>query len=530
MESGEKSKLMCLANQGISRYADDPIFRIVLLLFCLWNPQIFAANVSVTPSSGPGNALVSVTATGFLPDSQTNYYNTGFYADTNALIGTCFDHSGSAWANCTVMARMPTSVGPHVIDAHNSVGDKATTTYNVEAPTLAVLPAFGPAGTHITIEGKSFAAAANVGIYIDAALFQSVPTDESGNFSAEYTLPSLTPGFHDFVGVCIGVNASAPFTVTNCIGSVEITNGSGSIKHPDGSTQTLQPGTPAPFQFGDTLINGSHNQLSMDFMDGTHFIMSGSAQMTVDNYVYNPTDNTVNTAHYSLFASAFQYVSGLLSKKPNPDVHVETVFGTIGIRGTQFLSRQAPCSVTQEVYLIEGELAISPKATPSVTNIIDAPAAIFITSNNVTTNVLTSAMFESVSNSIFQAAAPPTLGPWLAYYFGCTNDNAAATADADPDGDGVSNANEFLAGTDPTSAASFFHILSATCEGTDVRVTWMCGGGRTNILQSATALNGTWSNLNTNVFSAGGDVTTNYLDAGSIANVGAKYYRVQLVQ
>ena len=54
-----------------------------------------------------------------------------------------------------------------------------------------------------------------------------------------------------------------------------------------------------------------------------------------------------------------------------------------------------------------------------------------------------------------EASATP-LSPyqqWQIQYFGNITDPNAAP-DADPDGDGVSNQQEFLAGSDPTSAAS----------------------------------------------------------------------------
>ena len=48
-------------------------------------------------------------------------------------------------------------------------------------------------------------------------------------------------------------------------------------------------------------------------------------------------------------------------------------------------------------------------------------------------------------------------------------------ANEDADGDGMSNLQEYLAGTDPTNSASFFSITAVAQEGNDVRVTWMTG-------------------------------------------------------
>jgi beta-glucanase (GH16 family) len=104
-------------------------------------------------------------------------------------------------------------------------------------------------------------------------------------------------------------------------------------------------------------------------------------------------------------------------------------------------------------------------------------------------------------------------------------------ANEDADGDGMSNLQEYLAGTDPTNGASYFHILSATPQGSDMLVTWECGGGRTNVLQASTDLvNGTYTNVSGNIIISGSGISaTNYLDTGAVTNAPFLYYRIQLV-
>jgi len=492
-----------------------------------------AANVSVSPGSGPGNKLASVSSSGFLPDAVTGtiFANTGFYIDDGFMVG-CPNPDGSAWANCTVMIRMPTVVGPHVIRAANSFGESATTTYTVVPPKLSASPAFGPPGTHVSVRGSSFAADANLGLYIDSGLYQNVVTDESGNFTTSLTLPDLTPGLHDIVGVSGGGNASAPITVTNCIGSVVPGPGGGTLTPAGGGPPIhLNPGSPVPIQKGDSVNNGPGDPLNINLIDGTQFTMAPNTGVTMNDYVYDPGDNSHDKGVYGVFAGAFQYVSGLITKTPDPNVQIITEFSYTGIRGTEFLARLAPCSSTQEVYLIEGRLAITPKATPGVTNLYDAPISLFITSNNVTTNVLSQAMYDSLVSEMLPLNTTVTLGSWLVQYFGCTNNNAAAAPAADPDGDGQDNLTEFLAGTDPTKNSSAFRLLSATPDGNDMRICWMCGGGRTNVVQASASLTGGWMDVSPHLTLPDvGDVTTNYLDSGAITNASARYYRVQLVQ
>lgn len=116
---------------------------------------------------------------------------------------------------------------------------------------------------------------------------------------------------------------------------------------------------------------------------------------------------------------------------------------------------------------------------------------------------------------------------WAASY-GLTG--SAALPDADPDGDGLSNLQEFLAGTDPTNSASSFHVTSITPQGTDILITWTCGGSRTNVVQVAADLaGGTYSNISSNILVAGSGVSgTNFLDAGAVTNE-LRLYRIRLV-
>jgi hypothetical protein len=217
------------------------------------------------------------------------------------------------------------------------------------------------------------------------------------------------------------------------------------------------------------------------------------------------------------------YTSGLIGK----NAQEETAYGSIGERGTQFIVQLDACSSNEVVYLIEGELAITPKAT-GVTNIVDAPATIVFDASNFSTSALTQATYDAMLAQVNQT--DETFASWQVQYFDCTNDPDAAPA-ADPSGDGQDNYTKFLAGMNPTNPASYFHILSATPEGNNLLVSWLCGGGRTNVLQTTTDLGGTWSDVSPNIVLAGsGDSVTNYLDAGAVTNTPARFYRVQLVQ
>ena len=107
-----------------------------------------------------------------------------------------------------------------------------------------------------------------------------------------------------------------------------------------------------------------------------------------------------------------------------------------------------------------------------------------------------------------------------------------AVAGTDSDGDGFNNLQEFLAGTDPTNSASYFHITNIMRTGNDLRVTWMMGPGKTNALERTAGAAGSFAtNGFTAIFIATNTVgtITNYLDVGGATNKPARYYRVRLV-
>ena len=135
---------------------------------------------------------------------------------------------------------------------------------------------------------------------------------------------------------------------------------------------------------------------------------------------------------------------------------------------------------------------------------------------------------------------------WQIQYFGCTN-CPGADPNADFDGDGMSNTNEFLAGTDPTNTASAFRITAIAREGSNYRITWQTVGGRTNVVQGAIGTFDTFGNpisaSYTNdyfditapfVIPGSGTAATNWLDDGSwlgdFTNWPARYYRIRVGQ
>jgi sugar lactone lactonase YvrE len=102
------------------------------------------------------------------------------------------------------------------------------------------------------------------------------------------------------------------------------------------------------------------------------------------------------------------------------------------------------------------------------------------------------------------ALLPPSItsDEWKLAFFGSLTSSLAAD-NIDADGDGMPNWQEYLAGTNPTNAASCLQFTNASFNSAGLRgiaINWLTAPGKTYTLKSGPALNGTnWTVINTNV-------------------------------
>jgi len=97
----------------------------------------------------------------------------------------------------------------------------------------------------------------------------------------------------------------------------------------------------------------------------------------------------------------------------------------------------------------------------------------------------------------------------------------------DPDGDGLSNADEFYAGTDPAIADFVLHLLSIERTGTGVRVRFPSLPGRRYQLERSFELNPpAWIPIGQEVEGAGLEA---FVEDEAVAEENQAFYRIRLI-
>jgi hypothetical protein len=133
-----------------------------------------------------------------------------------------------------------------------------------------------------------------------------------------------------------------------------------------------------------------------------------------------------------------------------------------------------------------------------------------------------------LTNAVLVDTDSDGLPDWWEDQFSLNKTNPA-DATLDSDSDGASNLNEFLAGTDPTDAASYFHITAMQWEAGGWRLAWSTVGGKSYRVQTNGSLNDSFTDFGSLIRMPGtGESTTNIVDAAADANAPARYYRVRL--
>ena len=121
---------------------------------------------------------------------------------------------------------------------------------------------------------------------------------------------------------------------------------------------------------------------------------------------------------------------------------------------------------------------------------------------------------------------------WRLANFGTIANSGNAADSADPDGDGMTNAQEFISGTNPNSLSSVLKISQLQVNGNDFQISFPTVLGKTyRIERSDTLANGSWTSVLTsgipqdNIAGTGGTIQITDT-GGAAAAIGKRFYRV----
>ncbi len=85
---------------------------------------------------------------------------------------------------------------------------------------------------------------------------------------------------------------------------------------------------------GDDIKVGRQGRLQVMLLDETIFTLGANSIMRIDEFVYDPADNTKNTLSTSIKQGAFRFVSGQVAKRDAAAMTVKLPSAIIGVRGT----------------------------------------------------------------------------------------------------------------------------------------------------------------------------------------------------
>jgi len=148
------------------------------------------------------------------------------------------------------------------------------------------------------------------------------------------------------------------------VGAIETIEGSATVRHTDGTSEPLLIGD--EIYKDDIIETGGDGSLGILMADGSIVGVGPGSRMTIDNFVYDSSTND-GSLGLSFLKGAMSFVSGKIAKNDYDDVDIKVPFGSIGIRGTEFVVDIGDDGVAT-VSVIQGAVAASVGGTEVVLN------------------------------------------------------------------------------------------------------------------------------------------------------------------
>jgi FecR protein len=387
---------------------------ISFFLTCLSSRSVLGQSVSVScsPCSGPQGTVVQVTLTGWggTPVGLVGATDSGG-GGTETVSSGCTPVGGTCTASLVMSDGVTTPTTFYIVANEDGLIVTSPQTFTVVPPLLTLSPTCGPGGT-VTATGQNFTISDTVNLYFgptESTLLGTATTDANGNFTQAVTVPNLSGPVSAAAEpqepyVFGGPTIQQQFTAPSCTQIATVSEISGTVT---ANGQTLTNGSTV--NLDATIVTGPDSQVLITFKDNTQLTLPSNAKIVLDQYVYNPSANPNGSFFFRSLEGAFQYISGLIGSNGS-NKQIETGFGTIGIRGTQFIAWPGSVPNSIEIDLLSGIVFLTP--SQSVGAQFTGPLTIVMSATGTTTSSLTQDQYNTIYNNLFPSntdTTPPTV-------------------------------------------------------------------------------------------------------------------------
>ena len=306
-------------------------------------------------------------------------------------------------------------------------------------------------------------------------------------------------------GVSLSGGASGTVIQGNTIGR----DASGTVSLPNLSAGVVMFGGAVSNEVGGTTL-GAANIIANNSSDGVQLVDAATTNNTIrGNSIFGNGGVGLalyNSANLSAAAPTLSNavlttnlsVTGGLASLPSTTFHLD------------FYASPPPLNTAQaKAYLGARDVVTSAGGTVSFSVNLGAilPIGQIITATATDPAGNTSPLCPGVAVTAVDSVGDGIPDAWRAAHFGGsgTTTNGQSCASCDPDHDGMSNLQEFLAGTNPTNAASVLRISALTHTGADVTLSFQSVTGIVYRVEARDVLRlGGWSILLDGILGTGG--------------------------
>jgi hypothetical protein len=106
----------------------------------------------------------------------------------------------------------------------------------------------------------------------------------------------------------------------------------------------------------DEIKSGTDARVEIVFKDGTKLNIGANCHIVIDEFLFDP-DNNIGIAILRALQGPFRFITGHIGKIPEPQIVVQSRFGVIGVRGTDFWA--GPSRGVYGVLLLDGSISVT---------------------------------------------------------------------------------------------------------------------------------------------------------------------------